>query len=94
MSSIWLSDDYAAKNNVRFLTDPTHPLIRREMEQQQRELGLRCDSALSEAQRRDFDRAMVAKYGDRYPPPARTQWVLLGWEVVEQAVANGIIKDG
>jgi hypothetical protein len=82
------------KNNATYLTDMTHPLVRSERERFLAGLGLRYDTPMTEQQRRDFDRVMLAKYSKRFPPPPRTQWVLLGWAVVEQAVANGIIKDG
>lgn len=81
---LWIDDTVGAT----FLTDPTHPLIRREMERRQRELGLRCDSPMTDKQRRDFDRAMVAKYGERYPPPARTPWLLMIWDMLEQSTSK------
>lgn len=86
--SLWICDEVAAKNNVQFLTDLTHPLIRREYEQQCHLLGLRCDSALTDQQRRDFDRAMVRKYGERHPPPARTVWLLQIWDMLEQPTSK------
>ena len=85
---------WAEHPDARYLADSRHPLIAREYERYSRELGLCYGSGTSEQQRRDFDRAMLAKYSDRYPPPARTEWVLKGWEVIEQAIANGIIKNG
>ena len=87
--SLWIGDEVAVKNNTRFLTDLTHPLIRREYEQRCSELGLRCDAPLTEQQRRDFDRAMVAKYGERYPPPGRTPWLLMIWDMLEQPTSKG-----
>ena len=86
--SLWIGDEVAAKNNTRFLTDLTHPLIRRELEQRCSELGLRYDSPMTESQRRNFDRAMVAKYGERYPPPARTPWLLMIWDMLEQPTSK------
>lgn len=85
---------WAETPDARYLADLRHPLIAREYESRRQELGLRFSEGMSAQQRRDFDRAMLSKYGKRYPPPARTEWVLKGWEVIEQAVANGIIKDG
>ena len=87
--SIW-----ADHPGARYLADLRHPLIAREYDRRCRELGLHYGSGMNEQQRRDFDRAMLAKYGDRYPPPARTVWVLKSWEIIEQATANGIIKNG
>ena len=85
---------WADRPDARYLANLQHPVIAREYESRCRELGLRFGAGMSAAQRRDFDRAMLSKYGKRYPPPARTEWVLKGWEIIEQAVANGIIKDG
>ncbi len=79
---------------ARYLSNLQHPLIAREYEKYNRELGNRCGGGMTAQQRRDFDRAMLKKYGDQYPPPARTEWVLKGWEILEQAVANNITKDG
>lgn len=82
--NIWRDDT----DGPTFLTNLQHPLIRREYDQRSRELGLAYSSAMSEQQRRDFDRAMVAKYGERYPPPARTPWLLMIWDMLEQPTSK------
>ena len=79
--NIWNEDESGAI----WLTNLQHPIIREEYSKRLRELGLiRYNDTLNEQQRRDFDRAMVQKYGDQYPPPGRTPWLLKIWDMLEQ----------
>ena len=84
MSGIWIED----KDAGLFLTDPRHPLVRAELEDYLRRNGMRYDEPLNEQQRRNFERAILEKYSELFPPPARTPWVPKTWAILEQAAAK------
>ena len=79
MSSLWTPD------GSLYLTDLRHPLIAEEHRRQLVESGRRFDEYMSPAERRQFDRDMVAKYGKAYPPPARTEWALITYDIMDAA---------
>lgn len=72
-----------ADDTAEYLTDMRHPVIRREWEQRQLRLGRRPAAAESLRERRQFDREMVAKYGEICPPPARTEWHLKIYDILD-----------
>ena len=78
LRGIW-ADDSAA-----YLTDLRHPVMRQEWEQRQLKLGRRPNAAEDLRERRRFDREMVAKYGELCPPPPRTKWQLLTYDIMDQ----------
>ena len=71
---------WVESSNPRYITDRSHPIIRREYDQRRRELGLRHDEEMTERERRAFDRDMVHKYGWKYPVPGYVEWLLKVWE--------------
>lgn len=77
LRGIW-ADDTAI-----YLTDMRHPVIRREWEQRQIRLGRLPSAAVDLRERRRFDREMVAKYGEICPPPARTEWQLQAYDILD-----------
>ena len=77
LTGIWAPDA------ATYLTDMRHPVIRREWELRQMEKGRHPSDATSLRERRQFDREMIAKYGDLCPPPARTKWQLLTYDIMD-----------
>lgn len=77
LRGIWADD------TAHYLTDMRHPVIRREWEQRQLRRGRRPAAAESLRERRQFDREMVAKYGEICPPPARTEWHLKIYDILD-----------
>lgn len=77
LRGIWADD------TATYLTDMRHPVIRREWEQRQLRLGRLPMAAVSLRERRQFDREMVAKYGEICPPPARTVWHLKTYDILD-----------
>ncbi len=63
-----------------FISNLQNDTIRAEYAQRQRELGKRYDEALTNPERVQFDRDMVAKYGLEYPLPGWAEWRLKTWE--------------
>lgn len=78
LRGIW-ADDSAA-----YLTDLRHPVMRQEWESRLLRQGQRPEAAVDLRQRRQFDREMVAKYGTICPPPPRTKWQLLAYNILDQ----------
>ena len=74
---LWLPDQ------ASYLADLTHPLAKREDEAYRQELGLRYGEPMSERQRRELDRRVVAKYGGKYPPPGRAHWLLQAYDILD-----------
>ena len=72
-----------APDSATYLTDMRHPVIRQEWEQRQLRLGRLPMAAVSLRERRQFDREMVAKYGEICPPPARTEWHLKIYDILD-----------
>ena len=72
-----------APDSATYLTDMRHPVIRREWEQRQLRLGRLPNAAVELRERRQFDREMVAKYGEICPPPARTVWHLKAYDILD-----------
>lgn len=72
-----------APDTATYLTDMRHPVIRREWEQRQLRMGRLPMAAVSLRERRQFDREMIAKYGDLCPPPARTKWQLITYDIMD-----------
>ena len=72
-----------APDTATYLTDMRHPVIRQEWEQRQLRLGRLPMAAVSLRERRQFDREMIAKYGDLCPPPARTKWQLKAYDIMD-----------
>ena len=72
-----------APDTATYLTDMRHPVIRQEWEQRQLRLGRLPMAAVSLRERRQFDREMIAKYGDLCPPPARTKWHLKAYDILD-----------
>ena len=68
-----------------FVTNMSNDTIRAEYAQRQRELGKRYDDALTNPERVQFDRDMVAKYGPEYPLPGWAEWRLKTWEFAPPA---------
>lgn len=79
MSNPWLPD------GSMYLADIRHPLIAEEYRQHQKEKGRRFDEGMPPRERRQFDRDMVLRYGKQYPPPARTEWALLSYDIQDAA---------
>ena len=77
LQGIWADD------SATYLTDMRHPVIRREWEQRQLRLGRYPADAVSMRDRRQFDREMVVKYGEICPPPARTEWHLKIYDILD-----------
>ncbi|MBR3778178.1 MAG: hypothetical protein IKL13_00430 [Clostridia bacterium] len=77
LRGIWADD------TAHYLTDMRHPVIRREWEKRQIERGWYPADAASLRDRRQFDREMVAKYGEICPPPARTEWHLKIYDILD-----------
>lgn len=77
LRGIWADD------TANYLTDMRHPVIRREWEQRQLRLGRLPNAAEALRDRRQFDREMVAKYGEICPPPARTVWHLKIYDILD-----------
>ena len=68
-----------------YLTDLRHPVMQSEWTRWQLDRGRRYNSPMSsDRERRDFDRAMLVKYGDLCPMPARTKWQLKVYEILDQ----------
>ena len=72
-----------APDTATYLTDMRHPVIRQEWEQRQLRMGRLPMAAVSLRERRQFDREMIAKYGDLCPPPARTKWQLITYDIMD-----------
>lgn len=72
-----------APDSATYLTDMRHPVIRQEWERRQLRLGRHPADAVSTRERRQFDREMVAKYGEICPPPARTEWHLKIYDILD-----------
>ena len=72
-----------APDSATYLTDMRHPVIRREWELRQLERGRLPNAAMPLRERRQFDREMIAKYGDLCPPPARTAWHLKTYDILD-----------
>ena len=77
LNGIWAPD------TATYLTDMRHPVIRREWEQRQLRMGRLPMAAVSLRERRQFDREMIAKFGDLCPPPARTKWQLITYDIMD-----------
>lgn len=77
LRGIWADD------TATYLTDMRHPVIRREWDRRQIERGWYPSDAAPLRDRRQFDREMVAKYGDICPPPARTEWHLKTYDILD-----------
>ena len=77
LRGIWADD------TATYLVDMRHPVIRREWEERQLRLGRLPMAAEELRERRQFDREMVAKYGDVCPPPARTEWQLKAYDILD-----------
>lgn len=77
LRGIWADD------TATYLTDMRHPVIRREWEQRQLRLGRLPNAAEDLRERRQFDREMVAKYGELCPPPPRTEWQLKAYDIMD-----------
>lgn len=77
LRGIWADD------TANYLTDMRHPVIRQEWTQRQIERGWYPADAAPLRDRRQFDREMVAKYGDACPPPARTKWQLITYDIMD-----------
>lgn len=79
LNGIWADD------SATYLTDLRHPVLREEWTRWQFQRNRRYDSPMSdERERRDFDRAMVAKYAEDCPPPPRTPWQLMAYTILDQ----------
>ena len=68
---LWVEGD-----NHTYITDRTHPIIRREYDRRRLELGLRHDEEMTVQQRRAFDRDMVDRYSRKYPVSGDLPWLL------------------
>ena len=77
LRGIWADD------TATYLTDLRHPVMRREWTQRQLRLGRLPMAAVDLRERRQFDREMVAKYGEICPPPARTEWHLKVYDILD-----------
>ena len=77
LRGIWADD------TANYLTDMRHPVIRQEWNRRQLRLGRYPADAVSERERRQFDREMVAKYGEICPPPARSEWHLKIYDILD-----------
>ncbi len=77
LRGIWADD------TAHYLTDMRHPVIRREWDRRQIERGWYPADAAPLRERRQFDREMVAKYGEICPPPARTEWHLKTYDILD-----------
>lgn len=77
LRGIWADD------TATYLTDMRHPVIRQEWERRQIERGWYPADAVPLRDRRQFDREMVAKYGEICPPPARTEWQLKAYDIMD-----------
>lgn len=78
----WDSRSLWAEPGSFQLTNATHPIVRREHDRWQRERGRRYDEPMTDEERRAFDRMMVERYGQKYPPPGWVEWMLRIWEFV------------
>lgn len=74
---LWIEDRVP-----RYITDRTHPIIRREYEKRVKELGLRYGEEMTVRQRRNFDRDMVERYYHAFPVPGYVWWLLKAWEFI------------
>ena len=77
LRGIWADD------TATYLVDMRHPVIRRELNERQLRLGRYPSDAAHPRERRQFDREMIAKYGDLCPPPARTTWHLKAYDILD-----------
>ena len=68
-------------DRATYLTDLRHPVIAAEYRNRLRERGLRYDGWLSPRDRRQFDREMVEKYGEQFPPPPHAAWLLMAYDI-------------
>lgn len=68
-----------------FITNLSHPVIRAEYSARLRELGMRYDEWMQPRERRAFDRLMVAKYGEQFPPPPHAVWLLEAFDILDAA---------
>lgn len=76
LTGMWAADTES------FLVNPFHPVMHNEWMQWWIEDGFyRYGNEGMERARRQFDRMMVAKYGEICPPPPRTKWQLWGYEI-------------
>ena len=70
-----------SNDGARYLTNMKNELIRMEYDKRLRELGhTRYNEIMTERERRQFDRDMIAKYGEACPPPGRAEWLLKVWD--------------
>ena len=77
LQGIWADD------TANYLTDRRHPVMMEENRRWLLERGRRDDEDMSPRERRQFDREMVAKYGEICPPPARTVWHLKIYDILD-----------
>lgn len=75
LTGMWAAD------TALWLADMRHPVVREEWTRWRLSLGERPDSPFTMRERRQFDRLMVAKYGEICPPPPRTKWQLWGYDI-------------
>ena len=73
-----------ADDTAFYLTDLRHPLMRQEWVRWQLSRGRRYDSPMPDRERRDFDRVMLAKYGEQCPPPPRTAFQLVVFDIYDR----------
>ena len=82
LRGIWADD------TATYLTDLRHPVMIEEWKWWQRAHGRRPDSPAPLWERRQFDRAMVQKYGKDCPPPPRTKWQLMAYDFMDAQEAQ------
>ena len=71
------------REGTGYLADVRHPIIRAEWDRWQAERGYRPDTPPTLRDRRQFDREMLWRYGDQMPPPARTKWQLMAYDIMD-----------
>lgn len=82
LRGIWADD------SATYLTDLRNPVMTEEWKRWQQDRERRPDSPMSLRERRQFDRVMVQKYGKSCPPPARTKWQLMAYDIMDAQEAQ------
>lgn len=77
LQGIWADD------SATYLVDMRHPIIRKEWTERQLRLGRLPFEPVELSERRQFDREMVAKYGEACPPPPRAEWLLKAYDIMD-----------
>lgn len=77
LQGLWTGD------GALYLADLRHPTVAAHYRERKQELGLRYDEEMPPRERRQFDRDMIRTYGFSCPPPARAEWALQVYDIMD-----------